>query len=67
MIIKHILLNTVIVMNKLRLMLCLCIAGLTMYAQPTAQESTFIKVDQFGYLPDASKVADLRVANDGYF
>jgi len=48
------------------MMLCLCVAMLTTYAQPTSPESNFIKVDQFGYLPNASKVAVISDPQIGY-
>ncbi len=53
-------------MNKLKMTLCLCIMSLIIYAQPTAPESNFIKVDQFGYLPSATKVAVISNPQVGY-
>jgi len=55
-----------IMLKKSAMMLCLCIATLTIYAQPTAPESNFIKIDQFGYLPDVSKVAVISDPQIGY-
>jgi len=55
-----------IIVNKLKTTLYLCILGLTLYAQPNTPESNFIKVDQFGYLPDAQKVAVISDPQIGY-
>jgi len=53
-------------MKQLCLLVILWMSFLTLQAQLTAPESDFIKVDQFGYLPDATKVAVISNPQTGY-
>ncbi|OAV43445.1 glycoside hydrolase family 9 protein [Lewinella sp. 4G2] len=40
--------------------------GGTIYAQEVLEDRNFIRIDQFGYLPNATKVAVIAKAVDGY-
>ena len=51
--------------NTLCLLLLFLSAG-TLFAQEVTQDRNFIRVDQFGYMPDATKVAVIAKAEDGY-
>jgi len=57
---------TMFIMKKIGMALCLCVAMLTTYAQPTAPESNFIKIDQFGYPSVAAKAAVITNPQTGY-
>jgi len=53
-------------MNKMLLSLWLSLSSLYIFAQTNIPESSFIKVDQFGYLPNAVKVAVISNPQTGY-
>ena len=48
------------------MVLCLCVAILTTYAQPNIPESNFIKIDQFGYPSGAAKAVVITDPQTGY-
>ena len=57
---------SVAVRNTLHLLLLCCIPFGSLLAQEVTQDRNFIRVDQFGYMPGATKVAIIAKAEEGY-